>query len=265
MKRLHRAVGRLASLGCVALACLAFGRPALAGERVSLRPDAQGHAGAVTLGDLFDGADGRAAAVIVGRAATGQQAVLDAGDVQLAARTAGLDWPNAAGQRRIIVAMVADPATPPARTGRRARTRSHADAVLVYARNVAVGEVLEASDLQWSEDAVADGDGPGRPEAVIGLAARLPLRAGATVSTRELVAPKVIRRDQMVSVDYAADGVSLSLSGKALGDAAVGDSVQVMNLASKKTIEAVATAPGHAAVGPGADLARAAPFRTAVN
>ena len=245
--------------GLCALAC-----PAFAGEPVSLRADPEGHAGVVTLGDLFDGVQGRPAAVVVGHAATGQEAVLEAGEVQLAARTAGLDWANSAGQRRIIVAMVAASAARPART-RHGHARVQADAVLVYPRSLAVGEVVQAADLPWSDDAVAGSDVPGQPETVIGLAARLPLRAGAAVSTHELVAPKVIRRDQMVSVDYAADGVSLSLSAKALGDAAVGDSVQVINLTSKKTIDAVATGPGHAAVGPIADTARATPFRTAVN
>ncbi len=265
MRRSFLAAVWLVGIGCMTLGCVGLASPALAGQPVSLRSEAEGHAGVVTLGDLFEGVEGRAASVVVGRAATGQQAVLEAGDVQLAARSVGLDWPNSVGQRRIIVSMVAEAAPRAAHAGRRSHLRSPSDAVLVYARSLAVGEVIEASDLQWSDEAVAASDGPGAPDTVIGLAARLPLRAGAPVALHELIAPKVIRRDQMVTVDYAADGVSLSLSAKALADAAVGDSVQVINLTSKKIIEAVATAPGHAAIGPGADVARTPAFRTAAN
>ena len=196
----------------------------------------------------------------------GSQAVLDAGDVQVAAHAAGLAWANGAGQRQIIVSVIATPASLSERSVHRARHVSRAQSVLVYARNISMGDIVEASDLQWSDEAVAGPDTPDRAEAVIGMAARLPLRAGASVSAHELVAPKVIRRDQMISIDYVADGISLSLSAKAMGDAAAGDTVQAMNLSSKKVIEAVATEPGHAAVGPGADAARAsAAFHTAAN
>jgi flagellar basal body P-ring formation protein FlgA len=243
-------------------ALLALASPALAGTAVDLRADALGHGGVVTLGDLFDGAEGQAAAKVVGRAPVGQQAVLDAGDVQLAARAAGLDWANSSGQRRIIVSVVDAPASPAA--AHHARRHGRAAQVLVYARNIQVGEILQPSDLQWSDEAVAGPDAPRDPDAVVGMAARMPLREGAAIAARDLIAAKVIRRDQMISVDYAADGVSLSLSAKAMGDAAVGDTIQVMNLSSKKIIEAVATGPGHAAVGPTADAARSTnPFRTA--
>ena len=258
--------GQRARSVLVLLSVLALASPAFAGEPVDLRADAVGHSGVVTLGDLFDGADGAAATRIVGRAPVGQQAVLDAGDVQLAARAAGLDWPNANGQRRIIVSVVAERAD---EGGRAHLARRHARSrqALVYARNIASGEIVQASDLEWSSEAVAGLDAPRGPEAVIGMAARMPLREDAAVATHDLIAAKVIRRDQMISVDFADDGVSLSLSAKAMGDAAVGDTVQAMNLSSKKVIEAVATGPGHAAVGPGADAVRADPsaFRTASN
>jgi flagellar basal body P-ring formation protein FlgA len=245
------------------LAALLCASAALAGQPVELRADAQGHGGVVTLADLFDGATGSAASRVVGRAPAGQEAVLDAGDVQLAARSAGLDWANAAGQRRIIVNVVAEPATDGGHAARHVRRRGHA--VLVYARNLSVGEIVQASDLQWSDEAVAGPDAPGEAERVIGMAARLPLREGAPVAEHELVAAKVIRRDQMISVDYEDGGVSLSLSAKAMADGAVGDVIQVMNLTSKKMLQAVATAPGHAAIGPGADAARASAFQTASN
>ena len=254
------------SVLAVGLAAFIGAAPAFAAEPVTLRPNALGHGGVVTLGDLFEGAEGAAAAKVVGRAPIGQQAVLDAGDVQLAAHAAGLDWANGAGQRQIIVTVLASAAGASERNVRHVRHVSRAQSVLVYARSLSMGEIIEASDLQWSDEAVAGPDTPDRAETVIGMAARLPLRAGAPVSTHELVAPKVIRRDQMISVDYIGDGVSLSLSAKAMGDAAVGDTVQVMNLSSKKTIEAVASAPGHAAVGPGADAVRGSvDFRTAAN
>ncbi len=244
-----------------------IGSPALAGQPVDLRSDLAGHAGVVTLGDLFDGA-GAAAHKVVGRAPVGGEAVLDAGDVQLAAHTAGLDWANSSGQRRIIVAIDAA-ATPSGHSAHAARHAHHSRAAqtLVYTRNISVGEILEASDLEWSDEAIGGPDAPNQPDAAIGKAARLPLRAGAAVAAHELIAAKVIRRDQMISVDYEADGVSLSLAAKAMGDAAVGDTIQAMNLSSKKVIEAVAVAPGHAAVGPGADAARfpGATFRTAAN
>ncbi len=255
------------ALGAMAFAAT-LASPALAGQPVDLRAELAGHAGMVTLGDLFEGVDGAAARKVVGRAPVGGEAVLDAGDVQLAARSAGLDWANSSGQRRIIVAVMDAPAetTRPSHAAHRPR-HSHSAQTLVYARNISVGEILEASDLEWSDEAIAGPDAPNQPEQAIGKAARLPLRAGAAVAQHELIAAKVIRRDQMISVDYSAEGVSLSLAAKAMGDAAVGDTVQAMNLSSKKVIEAVATSPGHASVGPGADAVRfpGATFRTAAN
>jgi flagellar basal body P-ring formation protein FlgA len=52
--------------------------------------------------------------------------------------------------------------------------------------------------------------------------------------------------------------VSLSLQGKALGSAGAGETLNVENTVSKKTIQAVVTGPGLAVVGPQADELRAA-------
>src|SRR5690242_13652303 len=89
----------------LSLAFAAVCGPALAGQPVGLRASPLSRGATITLGDLFDGVSGQAAQVAVARApAPGEQAVLDAGQVQLAAHAAGLDWDNAIGQRRIIVA-----------------------------------------------------------------------------------------------------------------------------------------------------------------
>jgi flagella basal body P-ring formation protein FlgA len=72
----------------------------------------------------------------------------------------------------------------------------------------------------------------------------------------------VIKSGDLVSVTYDADGVSLEMQGKAMGAAAVGDTLAVQNLVSKKVIQTVVTGPGQAVVGPQADQMKSA--RTSV-
>jgi flagella basal body P-ring formation protein FlgA len=58
-------------------------------------------------------------------------------------------------------------------------------------------------------------------------------------------------------VAFESEGIVLTLEGKAASDATLGDTVEVINTSSKKTIEAVASAPGRAVVGPAADALKA--------
>jgi flagella basal body P-ring formation protein FlgA len=63
----------------------------------------------------------------------------------------------------------------------------------------------------------------------------------------------VVKQGEMITVSFEADGVSLSLQGKALSSAGVGETLSVENLTSKKTIQALVTGPGAAVVGPEAE------------
>ena len=247
----------LALLACTTTLFMAS--TALAAAPTALRDSPTAYGGVVTLGDLFDGAQGPSAKVVVGRSLPGSQAVLDSGQVQMAAHAAGLDWDNAQGLRRVIVTMAPGEAPDRAEGGRARRSHARAAQVLVYTRNMNAGEIVGASDLEWSDEAVAGFDAPRDPDTVIGKAARGPLRAGGAVALHELVSPKVVRRGDMISVDFASDGVSLSLEARAMNDAAPGEPVEAMNVASKKIIDAVASRPGHAAVGPEAEALRANP------
>jgi flagella basal body P-ring formation protein FlgA len=227
---------------------LVLARAAL-GAEVTLRPDIADNDGRVTLGEIFEGADGPAADVAIATR-TGPTVVLDAAAVQAAARRAGLDWANAQGIRRIIV-----------RGGLTAQAApgAHNVDVLTYARSLATGDLVQPQDLVWAKAAAAGpADAPRDAEVLVGMAARRPLREGAPVSLRDVAPPVVIKAGDTVTVTYQDGGITLTLTGKALAGASVGDSLNVQNTASKKVIDAVASGPDQAVVGPAAQALRAA-------
>jgi flagellar basal body P-ring formation protein FlgA len=225
----------------------ALAAPALAATSVTLRPDISDADGQITLGELFDGA-GAASGVRVGLR-SGPSVVLDAAQVQVAARRAGLDWSNERGLRRIIVreGAAASSAAPAARGGVE---------VLTWARSMNTGEVVQPSDLVWTKLAGAPADAPRDSDAVVGMEVRRPLRAGAAAALRDISAPVVIKQGDMIAVTWSEGGVNVTLQAKAMGAAAVGQMFSAQNLTSKKVIQAVAQGPGQAAVGPQAAALR---------
>jgi flagella basal body P-ring formation protein FlgA len=251
------------ALGLLAAAALAAGSPALAGTAVTLKADAFSADRVGTLGDLFEGAGAAAGVPVAAR--TGASVVLNARAVQFAAARAGLDWANAEGFRTVVVH--GDPSAPaagPAGAPARLAPRGNVD-VLTYARNLQSGEIVQPQDLVWGKAAAAPADAPSDADAVIGLAAKRPLRAGAAVAARDVGAAQVIKAGEAVTVTFASEGVSLSLQGKAMNAAGVGETLNVQNTNSKKTIQTVAVGPGQAVVGPAADtLKSAGPSRYAL-
>jgi flagella basal body P-ring formation protein FlgA len=252
---------------------LALSRPADAGVEVRLAAHPTSRGAQITLSDLFEGVEGPAADIVVGTGArVGGAAVLDAGDVQLAAHRAGLDWDNARGVRRIVVeggapdvqvqkvvtrSQPARSATVTRASAVRAAQAPKTVQLLAYTRNIAAGEPVSDTDVNWADVIASESpyDSVMDPDMLVGKVARRPLRAGAPALKRDIVGAKIIHRDEIVSVVFRDEGMRLSLHGRAMTDAAAGESVQVMNLASKKILEAVAVGPGEALVGPDADLA----------
>ncbi len=233
----------------LALASLMAAPAAFADQPVRLRGEPSAR-GPITLGDLFDNA-GAAAPVVIGTPApVGQSAVLDAGAVQRLARQHGLDWDNAGGLRRIMVLSVANAS----------EHAGHTVEALTYSRNLMAGDVIQPGDLGYSEvpNFATAASAPRDAQDVIGKMAARPLRAGSPVSLRDIAAPLVIKRDDVVQVAYQSDGVNLTMQGTALAAAAVGDPVSVLNTTSKKIIQAVASGPDQAVVGPEAQRLRAA-------
>ena len=170
----------------------------------------------------------------------------------MAAARAGLDWANAEGLRTIVVRGGASGPSAVA-------ARGNVD-VLTWARSISAGEMIQPADLVWGKAAMAPTDAPNDPDAMVGMAARRALRAGAVVAGRDVSAPQVVKTNEVVTLTYDNGGVSLSMQAKALSAGAVGETINVQNVTSKKTVQAVVTGPGQAAVGPHGGAAEAHPL-----
>ena len=244
-------------LAALIAALWALAAPALASE-VTLKANPVDDDGQVTLGEVFDGA-GSAASVVVARR-SGPSVVIEAAALQAQARRAGLVWSNPQGLRRVVVRQGSS-ATSPGAAGGSTVTRGETVEALTWTRSVAAGETIRPEDVAWTP-VQAHLLPPGAPQdadAVVGLSARRALRSGSAVRPDDVTQPKVISRNDLVTVTYQAPGVTLTVTGRAQRDAARGQPVAIVNLQSGRTIDAVATGPGRAVAGPAAQSARRAP------
>lgn len=242
------------------LAAFAVASPALAGAPVTLKADASDADGIVTLGEIFDGAGAAGRTPVASR--TGASVMLNAQAVRLAAARAGLDWANAEGLRQIVVRNAAPTGGAPtggAPTGRTptgsatpAAARGNVE-VLTWARNITAGEMVQPQDLIWGKAALAPADAPSDPDVMVGQIARRALRSGAAIAAHDVSAVQAVKANEVVTLTFEGDGVSLALQAKALTGGAVGETISVQNVSSKKTIQALVIGPGQAAVGPAAE------------
>jgi len=81
---------------------------------------------------------------------------------------------------------------------------------------------------------------------IIGMAARRNLQSDRPVRFDDIEKPKLVRRNTLVTIVYKHRGLTLSIRGRALADAALGEMVSVMNTRSNRIVEGTVT--GHGAV-----------------
>jgi len=126
--------------------------------------------------------------------------------------------------------------------------------VIVATRRLAVGDVVSRGDIELRRmriERVRPGTAQ-RAEDVLGRQLRRPIGPGLPFMLADLAAPIVVAKHQPVLMVLDAPGISLTARGRALEDASLGETVRVMNLASRAVIEAQAIGPGRVRVTPGA-------------
>jgi flagella basal body P-ring formation protein FlgA len=110
----------------------------------------------------------------------------------------------------------------------------------VLTRNVERGELLKSSDVitERRPKAEVGGDGALRGRAV-GMQMRRSLRAGQALKIADLAKPDLVQRDDNVTLIYETAGLYLTMRGKALDNGSDGDTVNALNLQSKRTVTGV--------------------------
>jgi len=121
------------------------------------------------------------------------------------------------------------------------------DAVTVT-RPVERGEVLKASDLAVLRRPKTESGLLTGLDAVAGLAARRPLRPGQPLAPVDVMKPEIVQRNDTVTIVYQAPGVTLTLRGQAHDAGALGDTIGVLNMESKRVVQAVVSGPDRVTV-----------------
>lgn len=233
----------LAAIALVVLAPTALAQKAVSGDWI-------------TLGDVAP-VTGEAAGLLLGPAPpAGQTLALDPAFIIATAKGAGvmlaipLDKPimviRATGNATPApVARTANPANP----ARQIQPSSTGEAqVLILIRDIARGDVIDAGDLDWADVTTARARGLAAFDAVAGMEARRALKAGQHILVNDIKSPAVIRKGDPVKLIYATGGVHLSVDGVAQNEAALGESVRILNTYSKRTVDAVAAGHGEARI-----------------
>lgn len=105
----------------------------------------------------------------------------------------------------------------------------------VAARVLVRGETITAQNSRIER--VSYTKALGDNELVLGMVAKRRLREGQVIAVSLVDKPSVIERGQKVIIIAGDALVSASIEGEALASGAVGDTIRVRNLQSKKTLE----------------------------
>lgn len=116
----------------------------------------------------------------------------------------------------------------------------------VLTREVKRGETISASDLTMK--ATATGRLPKatllKEAEIIGKTATKTLRAESPLRAGDLEQPKLIKKNQLVTLVFEKRGMTLKTRGKAMADGGLNESIQVMNIQSKRMVEGTIISAG---------------------
>jgi flagella basal body P-ring formation protein FlgA len=117
------------------------------------------------------------------------------------------------------------------------------EAIPVLKNRIASGQVISRGDIEWLQ-VPANRYGAGyidRIEELVGQTPRRALAAGMPIRNADIGKPEAISKNGLVTMVAQAPGLTITTTGRAMENGSIGDVVQVMNLQSKRTVQATVT------------------------
>lgn len=117
-------------------------------------------------------------------------------------------------------------------------------------RRIRRGEVITTDDVIWKK---VRKDDIGRNvvrdrSSVIGQSARRYLAANRKVMIDDLEAPTIIRKGSLVTIHLDTANLRLTAKARASEDGALNETIQVVNIRSRKTVEAIVRSPSRVVI-----------------
>lgn len=117
--------------------------------------------------------------------------------------------------------------------------------VPVLARDVAPGDTVAVTDIQWikmpssrvSANIVTTQSG------LVGMSPRFPVRSGEPLRLSDLQPPVVVAKGAVVDMNYVSGALVLLARGRALQNGAIGDTIDIINPRSNRTVQGVVEGP----------------------
>jgi flagella basal body P-ring formation protein FlgA len=118
-------------------------------------------------------------------------------------------------------------------------------AVLADASSLVAAEVIPAGDgVTVANAELRDGDGPEVYDLYVGREVRRTVYAGQPITFENTRSARLVTRNQVVTIKFISGPLEISTSGRAMGDAALNETVSVLNLQSRQMVQGVVKADG---------------------
>lgn len=179
---------------------------------------------------------------------TGQSAnmdiVFDAGEVQFTLptnvpATLAIQGLNFDPSNNRFLAILAVPATGPTLyTQQVIGTVYEKTQVPVLKRLVSAGDTIQPDDIDWASSRIDQLSSNTVTDAqqMVGRIAKRPLRPGQVLRASDLINEPTVHKNDLITIAVQTSNMSLTVRGKALEDGAVGQTIHVVNVNTKKQL-----------------------------
>ena len=118
-------------------------------------------------------------------------------------------------------------------------------------RLISAGDIISADDLEWQPVHLTrlSGNSLTDAEQLVGRMAKRPLKAGQILRQSDVAVSPVIHKNDLIRLVVRTGQMTLSVQGKALQDAALGQTIRVINVNSNRQLSGTVVDAGTVAVG----------------